>query len=291
MLHLDLNTQKYDTPESLENILNAALTRWEQIYGSEPSEVGPALRFQGIIRRARELTGHRVAILVDEYDKPMLQAIGNEELQNEFRSTLQAFYGALKTMDGSIKFTLMTGATQLGKMSMPNNFMDISMDKRYAELCGITEQELRDNFNEDINQLAQAEDMTNNEVYAKLKEYYGGYHFEENSVGIYNPFSLLNTFNLMQFGNYWFEIGTPAYLVELLKQHHYDLHRIENVETDADALVNIDYSSINPIPLIYQNGYLSIKDYDRRFRLYRLGFPNREVEEGFKKFYQNKDQQ
>ena len=221
----------------------------------------------------------------------MLQAIGNEELQNEFRSTLQAFYGALKTMDGSIKFTLMTGATQLGKMSMPNNFMDISMDKRYAELCGITEQELRDNFNEDINQLAQAEDMTNNEVYAKLKEYYGGYHFEENSVGIYNPFSLLNTFNLMQFGNYWFEIGTPAYLVELLKQHHYDLHRIENVETDADALVNIDYSSINPIPLIYQNGYLSIKDYDRRFRLYRLGFPNREVEEGFKKFYQNKDQQ
>lgn len=291
VLHLDLNTQKYDTPESLENILNAALTRWEQIYGSEPSEVGPALRFQGIIRRARELTGHRVAILVDEYDKPMLQAIGNEELQNEFRSTLQAFYGALKTMDGSIKFTLMTGATQLGKMSMPNNFMDISMDKRYAELCGITEQELRDNFNEDINQLAQAEDMTNNEVYAKLKEYYGGYHFEENSVGIYNPFSLLNTFNLMQFGNYWFEIGTPAYLVELLKQHHYDLHRIENVETDADALVNIDYSSINPIPLIYQNGYLSIKDYDRRFRLYRLGFPNREVEEGFKKFYQNKDQQ
>ena len=291
VLHLDLNTQKYDTPESLENILNAALTRWEQIYGSEPSEVGPALRFQGIIRRARELTGHRVAILVDEYDKPMLQAIGNEELQNEFRSTLQAFYGALKTMDGSIKFTLMTGATQLGKMSMPNNFMDISMDKRYAELCGITEQELRDNFNEDINQLAQAEAMTNNEVYAKLKEYYGGYHFEENSVGIYNPFSLLNTFNLMQFGNYWFEIGTPAYLVELLKQHHYDLHRIENVETDADALVNIDYSSINPIPLIYQNGYLSIKDYDRRFRLYRLGFPNREVEEGFKKFYQNKDQQ
>ena len=291
VLHLDLNTQKYDTPESLENILNAALTRWEQIYGSEPSEVGPALRFQGIIRRARELTGHRVAILVDEYDKPMLQAIGNEELQNEFRSTLQAFYGALKTMDGSIKFTLMTGATQLGKMSMPNIFMDISMDKRYAELCGITEQELRDNFNEDINQLAQAEDMTNNEVYAKLKEYYGGYHFEENSVGIYNPFSLLNTFNLMQFGNYWFEIGTPAYLVELLKQHHYDLHRIENVETDADALVNIDYSSINPIPLIYQNGYLSIKDYDRRFRLYRLGFPNREVEEGFKKFYQNKDQQ
>lgn len=291
VLHIDLNTEKYEDPESLEKILNDTLSKWETVYGTEPSEASLPLRFKGIIRRAREQTGHRVAILVDEYDKPMLQAIGNEELQKSFRSILQAFYSVIKTMDGSIKFTLMTGATQLGKMSVPNNFMDISMDEQYAELCGITEQELRDNFNEDINQLAQAEDLTNNEVYAKLKEYYGGYHFEENSVGIYNPFSLLNTFNQMQFGNYWFEIGLPTYLMELLKQYHYDLHRIENVETDADALVNIDYSSINPIPLIYQNGYLSIKDYDRRFCLYRLGFPNREVEEGFKKFYQNKDQQ
>lgn len=197
----------------------------------------------------------------------------------------------IKTMDGCIKFTLITGTTQFGKMSLPNNLMDLSMVERYAKLCGITEQELHDNFNDDINQLAQAQDMTKDEVYAKLKEYYGGYHFEENAVGIYNLFSLLNTFNQLIFGNYWFEIGMPTYLVESLKQHHYDLHQIENVETDADALVNIDYSSTNPIPMIYQNGYLTIKDYDREFHLYSLGFPNREVEEGFKNFYQNKIQQ
>lgn len=291
VLHMDLNTAKYENPESLEKILDNTLYQWEKLYGTEPTETSLPLRFKGIIRRAREQTGHRVAILVDEYDKPILQAIGDKELQKSFRSTLQAFYSVIKTMDGDIKFTLITGTTQFGKMSLPNNLMDLSMNQRYAELCGITEQELRDNFNDDIDQLAQAQDMTNHEVYAKLKEYYGGYHFEENSTSIYNPFSMLNTFNQLQFSNYWFEIGMPIYLVELLKQCHYDFHRIENVETDADALINIEYSSTNPIPMIYQNGYLTIKDYDRKFRLYYLGFPNREVEEGFIKFYQNKKQQ
>lgn len=287
VLHLDLNTQKYDTPESLEHILDATLTIWEKIYGAEPSEIGAALRFQGIIRRAYEKTGHRVAILVDEYDKPMLQAIGNEELQQAFRNTLQAFYGALKSMDGCIKFALLTGVTKFGKISVfsaLNNLMDLSMWNEYVALCGITEQELYDNFDDSIAELAQAQGMTIEAVRAELKECYDGYHFTENSVGIYNPFSLLNTFAKRKFGNYWFETGTPTYLVELLKMHDYDLHRMANVETDEDTLNSVDSSSTNPIPVIYQSGYLTIKGYDRRFDTFRLGFPNREVEEGFMKF-------
>ena len=287
ILHLDLNTEKYENPESLEKILNDTIYKWEMTYGTEPSETSLPLRFKGIIRRAREQTGHRVAILVDEYDKPMLQAIGNEELQKSFRSTLQAFYAVIKTMDGYIKFAFLTGVTKFGKISVfsaLNNLMDLSMWDDYAALCGITEQELHDNFEEGISQLAQTQGLTYDEACDELKERYDGYHFVENSVGIYNPFSLLNTFAKRKFGNYWFETGTPTYLVELLKMHNYDLHNIENIETDEDTLNSIDSSSTNPIPVIYQSGYLTIKDYDRRFGTYYLGFPNREVEEGFMKF-------
>jgi hypothetical protein len=287
VLHLDLNTEKYETPESIENILNDTLCQWEKIYGTEPSETSLPLRFKGIIRRANEKTGHRVAILVDEYDKPMLQAIGNEELQRSFRSTLQAFYSVIKTMDGYIKFALLTGVTKFGKISVfsaLNNLMDLSMWNDYVALCGITEQELRDNFKEGIEELAKAQRMTYEETCAVLKENYDGYHFTEDSIGIYNPFSLLNTFAKRKFGNYWFETGTPTYLVELLKMHDYDLHEMAHVETDEDTLNSVDSSSTNPIPVIYQSGYLTIKEYDQRFGTYRLGFPNREVEEGFMKF-------
>ena len=287
ILHLDLNTEKYENPESLEKILNDTIYKWEMIYGTEPSETSLPLRFKGIIRRAREQTGHRVAILVDEYDKPMLQAIGNEELQKSFRSTLQAFYAVIKTMDGYIKFAFLTGVTKFGKISVfsaLNNLMDLSMWEDYAALCGITEQELHDNFEEGISQLAQTQGLTYDEACDELKERYDGYHFVENSVGIYNPFSLLNTFAKRKFGNYWFETGTPTYLAELLKMHNYDLHNIENIETDEDTLNSIDSSSTNPIPVIYQSGYLTIKDYDREFGTYYLGFPNREVDEGFMKF-------
>lgn len=286
ILHLDLNIEKYDTRESLDNILEKTLAGWESLYGANPSERSFSLRFAGIIQRACEQTGHRVAILVDEYDKPMLQAIGDEELQKYYRNTLKPFYGVLKTMDGCIKLGFLTGVTKFGKISVfsdLNNLMDLSMDRRYIALCGITEEELYGNFEEDIHRLAAAQGMTNEETCIELKECYDGYHFTHNVPGIYNPFSLLNTFSKLEFGNYWFETGTPTYLVELLKRNHYDLERMANEETDADVLNSI-YGDESPIPVIYQSGYLTIKDYDRRFGIYRLGFPNREVEEGFIKF-------
>lgn len=287
ILHIDLNTEKYESLESLENILNDTLYKWEKVYGTEPSETSLPLRFKGIIRRAYEQTGNRVAIFVDEYDKPMLQAIGNEELQKAFRNTLQAFYGAIKTMDGYIKFAFLTGVTKFGKVSIfsaLNNLIDLSMDERYAAICGMTEEEIHDNLEEDLLELADKQKMSYEEVCSELKTCYDGYHFVENSVGIYNPFSVLNTFFKMKFGSYWFETGTPTYLVELLKAHHYDLHCMAHVETDADILNSVDSASTNPIPVIYQSGYLTIKKFDERFGIYRLGFPNREVEEGFMKF-------
>ena len=287
ILHLDLNIEKYNSPDSLDKILNDKLEYWESIYGTRPSETSFSLRFAGIVRRAYEQTGQRVAILVDEYDKPMLQSIGNEELQRSFRDTLKPFYGVLKSMDGCIKFALLTGVTKFGKISVfsdLNNLNDISMDERYIEICGITEKEIHENLEDELHELARRQKMTYDEVCKELKECYDGYHFVEDSIGLYNPFSLLNTFDKMKFGSYWFETGTPTYLVEVLKQNHYSLQRIAHEETDADVLNSIDSASQNPVPVIYQSGYLTIKGYDRRFGMYRLGFPNREVEEGFIKF-------
>ena len=286
VLHLDLNIGKYDAPDSLDKILEEAISKWEVLYGTGVGESTLALRFKGIVERACQQSGQRVAILVDEYDKPLLQAIGNENLQREYRNTLKPFYGVLKTMDGCIQFAILTGVTKFGKVSVfsdLNNLIDISMDEPFISLCGMTEQEIHDNFEEDLHELAAAQKMTYEEVGAELKKYYDGYHFVENSEGIYNPFSVLNTFFKMKFGSYWFETGTPTYLVELLKRNHYDLERMATEETNSDVLNSI-YGDEQPIPVIFQSGYLTIKGYDKRFGLYRLGFPNKEVEEGFINF-------
>ena len=196
ILHLDLNIGKYDSIEALDDKFNLALSEWEILYGSNPNEKSYATRFEGIIKRAAAKTGKRVVILVDEYDKPMLQAIGNNALQDRYRSTLKAFYGALKSQDGNIRFALLTGVTKFGKVSVfsdLNNLMDISRDERYTDICGISEKELLDNFTEDIRDLALANGQTFEQACAQLKEDYDGYHFCPDSIGIYNPFSLLNT--------------------------------------------------------------------------------------------------
>ena len=287
VLHLDLNTQKYDTPESLTSILNDNLCTWESRYSARESETSLSLRFQGIIRRACEQTGRRVVILIDEYDKPMLQAITNPELQTKFRNTLKAFYGALKSCDGSIHFAMLTGVTKFSKVSVfsdLNNLRDISMVNQYAEICGISDAELHQYFDGDIHSLADKLSIDYTKACGLLKENYDGYHFCYNSVGMYNPFSLLSTFANMQIGSYWFETGTPTYLVELMKLHHYPVEEIEHIVTSGPVLDSIDAASTDPVPVIYQSGYLTIKDYNAEFENYTLGFPNREVEQGFLRF-------
>ena len=211
-------------------------------YGTGPSETTLALRFKGIVQRAVEQTGHRVAILVDEYDKPMLQAIGNEELQKEYRNTLKPFYGVLKTMDGYIKLGFLTGVTKFGKVSVfsdLNNLKDISMRRDYIDICGITDKELHRYFDKDLHTLADVQGLDYETVCLEVQKRYDGYHFNFNTPGIYNPFSLLNTFFKMKFGSYWFETGTPTYLVELLRRYHYDLERMANEETNSDVLNSI----------------------------------------------------
>ena len=287
VLHMSLNNSKYTEPQDLVNLLNETLTTWEQIYGRREVETSIGLRFKGVISRAVEKTGSMVAILIDEYDKPLLNSIGNNELQEGFRSVLKEFYSVLKDQDANIKFTLITGVTKFGKVSVfsdLNNLKDISMNDNYYEICGITEQEIQENFDDEIMLLAERNGLTKDECYARLKENYDGYHFGENSPGMYNPFSLLNTLDSKLFKDYWFETGTPTYLVELLKHSGYEISDLTKVQVDADVLNSIDSASMDPIPVIYQSGYLTIDTYDPVFELYSLKYPNREVERGFTKF-------
>ena len=287
IFHLDLNISKYASATDLVDILNRNVTAWEDLYGNDPAERSLPLRFAGVILRAYKRTGRRVVILVDEYDKPLLQTLHDEALQEEMRSTLKPFYGVLKTMDGCIRFALLTGVTKFGKVSVfsdLNNLEDISMLNAYADICGVTDVEICGELKEDVQALADALGLEYEAALARLKENYDGYHFTPKAPGVYNPFSLLNTFKNRQFGDYWFETGTPTYLVELLKRTKYDLYDMAHTETSADVLNSVDAASYNPIPVIYQSGYLTIKAYDPEFGLYTLGFPNREVEQGFVKY-------
>ena len=287
IFHLDLNTEKYDTVEALENKLNLALSGWETKYGSNPNEKSLSTRFEGVIGRAFECIGKRVVVLVDEYDKPMLQAIGNASLQEAYRGTLKAFYGALKSCDRYIRFAFLTGVTKFGKVSVfsdLNNLVDISFDRRYSAICGVSETELQGYFDASVAELAEMNEMTKEECYDRLKLDYDGYHFDWNTPSIYNPFSLLNTLSSCQFRDYWFETGTPTFLVHQLQKTNYRLENMTEEKLSADTLNSIDIMDENPLPLLYQSGYLTIKDYDPEFRYYTLGFPNREVREGFVKY-------
>ncbi|MEE1542051.1 MAG: AAA family ATPase, partial [Paludibacteraceae bacterium] len=213
-----------------------------------------------------------------------LQAIGDDKLQDTFRTTLKSFYGALKSKDGCIKFAMLTGVTKFGKVSVfsdLNNLKDISLDNRYYNLCGIDEGELHGVFEPYVQRLADSQNITLDEAYSKLKRNYDGYHFSEDSHGMYNPFSVLNAFDSLKFGSYWFETGTPSYLVELLKRHNFKLDELKGNDVTANVLSAIDASSSNPIPVIFQSGYLTISGYDEEFKLYSLDFPNEEVREGF----------
>ena len=202
VFHLDLNARKYENEASLIAILNQHLENWETVYGDEKKDRAPEERFAHLIRRAYDTTGLPVVILVDEYDKPLLQTIGNKSLMEDYRNTLKAFYGVLKTMDRCIRFAMLTGVTKFGKVSVfsdLNNLEDISMNKRYVALCGITEQEIHDNFENELHELGEAQEMTYEKVCNTLKERYDGYHFVPDTEGIYNPFSLLNTFKNLDF--------------------------------------------------------------------------------------------
>lgn len=280
IFHIDLNTANFREKDSLYTVLNDYLTTWESKYGTRESEATLALRFKGVIARAAEKEGCSVVILIDEYDKPILQTLRDPELQAEHRAQLKAFYSVLKTQDRYIKFAFLTGVTKFGKVSVfsdLNNLTDISMDHRYISICGMTEKELLTNFKEGINELASANEDNETETIDKLRMRYSGYHFEENSEEIYNPFSVLNTLTNSRYDDYWFKANTHTFLIDILKKHDYCITDLNKAQVKANMMNNVDF---NPIPVIYQSGYLTIKSYDERFKNYQLGFPNKEVEEG-----------
>ena len=284
ILHLDLNSREYKDESSLDAELNRHLEAWEKLYGDEYKDRAVEERFLHVINHAYEKTGMQVVILVDEYDKPLLQAIGNQSLQSAYRSKLKAFYSVMKTLDAKIRFAFLTGVTKFGKVSVfsdLNHLTDVSFDRRYTSICGITESELHECFDKSVENLAEANGMTKDDCYKKLAVDYDGYHFEYNTPGVYNPFSVLNTLSSGQFKDYWFETGTPSFLVYQLQKTGYLLDAMTEEELTTETLNNIDIMDENPLPLLYQSGYLTLKSYDRRFDSYILGFPNREVEQGF----------
>lgn len=289
VLHLDLNARKYETAADLIAMLNQYLEKWELKYGTEKQDRSPEERFAYVIEQAYIRTGKQTVVLIDEYDKPLLQALLDENLLDEYRRILKAFYGVLKSADRYLRFVFLTGVTKFAQVSVfsdLNQLNDISMDRAYNALCGITKEELIHTFVPEIQCLGESEGLTFEETVHRLEKQYDGYHFcEDTSVGIFNPFSLLNVFQKLKFGNFWFQTGTPTYLVDLLKQSDYDLRLLINgVEVTVSAFSEYRAEISNPLPMIYQSGYLTIKYYDREVDLYTLEFPNDEVRYGFLNF-------
>ena len=284
VLHLDLTGAAYLSVDELYSKFNSFLSKYEERYDICTGERVASVRFENIIDVAYRKTGQKVVILIDEYEKPIIDNIDNPELMELFRRELQGFYSVIKGKDNAIRFAFLTGVTKLGKMSIfsgLNNLNDISMDARYADICGITEQELKSNFGESVRMLAEMNGLSEEECYKKLASMYDGYHFHYRTPGIYNPFSLLNTFNANEFRMYWFETGTPTFLVRYLKQGNYNLDNISKNDVAVETLTGANYVSPAPITLMYQAGYLTIKDYDQRFNTYNLDYPNEEVKSGF----------
>ena len=284
VLHFDFGGKSYDSEDVVDKVLDDALSKWEKEYACENRSGVPGIRFGNIIEAAHDLTGRQVVILIDEYDKPIIDNLGRPELRERFRETLQGFYSVIKSKDAFIRFGFLTGVTKIGKMSVfsgLNNLQDISMEAEYADICGISETDLKKCFSGSVAELAEANGLSEEVCYARLARMYDGYHFHPKAVGIYNPFSLLNTFKKKEFLEYWFETGTPSFLVEVMRRTSYDITRLSDQEADTSLLSDIDSAFLNPVPLLYQSGYLTIKGFDPDFQIYHLGFPNLEVRHGF----------
>jgi hypothetical protein len=238
-----------------------------------------------VIAQAHKKTGMGVVVLIDEYDKPLISSIDNPDLNKDMRTILKGFYGVLKAMDYALKFVFLTGVTKFSKVSVfsdLNQLDDISLNSRYSGICGITQTELEENFVPEITALAETTQKTYDETLFGLQKLYNGYHFSENLIGVYNPFSLLKTFSAQKCRYYWFETGTPTFLAKHLANTGFDIPILENdVSIDANSLTDYRTENDDYIPLLYQSGYLTIKEYDDELDEYTLGFPNEEVKYGF----------
>ena len=286
VFHFDFNGVNFTVPGALNRVLNSLLNEWERDYNivtDVPQEYG--LRFNRILQAAAEQTGRGAVVLVDEYDKPLLDVMEqNQEFLEQNREILKAFYSVFKQADAHLRFVFLTGVTKFSQVSVFSGFnqpLDISMTSRYDTLCGITEEELHTQFAEPIHEMATSEGCSEEAIKERLKQHYDGYHFSEKMTDIYNPFSILNAFFNQAIRDYWFTSGTPSYLIRLMNHYHEGIDQLANNYYSLDAFINYKADVEYPLPMIYQSGYLTIKDYDKDMNLFLLDFPNDEVKKGF----------
>ena len=289
VFYFDFNVGDFTTEENFRTSLGLKLDSYEKIYGvRNPNAKSPADRFSDLLKSAHEKTGLQAVVLVDEYDKPLLNAIDDQNLVDSFRKILKTFYGVLKGEDAHIQFVFITGVTRFDKVSIfsdLNNLRDISLSKDYSAICGISQKELEENFVPEIELMAEKNGYSKEECLAELKKNYDGYHFsKEIQSDIYNPFSLLNAFADMNFGSYWFSTGTPTFLTKMMLDMSFDYKTLEEgIDVDSRSLEEYRLNSTEPVPLLYQTGYLTIKNYEKDFDSYTIGVPNEEVKFGMYK--------
>ena len=287
VLHFDFN--RVSLAGALQDYISLQMDEWEKEYPLDVKIESLALRFDWLIRAAHKKTGRQVVVLIDEYDKPLLDLLetGNPDDERQLhqnRDFLKDFFSVFKAADEHLRFVLLTGITKFSQVSMFSGFNqpdDISIDSRFEALCGITEQELWHDFHDAIEELADAQDQTVDETKAQLKQMFDGYHFSRKLTDIYNPFSLINTFAKNDIRNYWFKSGTPSYIVRLLTRCHEDVMQFTGRYFKEQMFIDYKADREMPLPMIFQGGYLTIKAVDRRFNTYLLDFPNQEVREGF----------
>ena len=285
VIHVDLSTAKSQkSSEDVQHEIMLLLDPYISIYGKKEEELRPGSLLRGLIRRAYEKTGKQVVVLIDEYDAPLLDVLHEEEMLPEYRRVMQEFYQPLKASEAMIKFCFITGITKFSQLSIfstINNLTNVSLDSKYAAICGITEQELVTDMAPDIAMLANEYECTPEEMHAKLKLQYDGYRFARKSPDIYNPFSLLKCFNQKEVANYWFDSGTPSFLIRQMQRFHTDITTLERIEASATSFDRPTEAMTTALPLLYQSGYVTIKDYDRESDSYILAIPNKEVHTGF----------
>ena len=283
VLHFDMSTAKHANSEQLLQELNLKLYGYEQIYGRLEEEVNPNQRLMGLIKRAYEQTGKKVVVLIDEYDAPLLDVVHERENLDVLRNIMRNFYSPLKACDPYLRYVFLTGITKFSQLSIfseLNNIKNISMDEPYAAICGISEDEIRLQMKDDLGGLAKKLEITPEEALMKLKENYDGYHFTSPSPDIYNPFSLLNAFADGKFGSYWFGSGTPTYLVKMLDKFGVKPSEIGRRQLKSSVFDAPTETMTDAVPLLYQSGYITIKDYNKMLDLYTLDIPNKEVRLG-----------
>ena len=284
VIHIDVSWAKNKiTSAELQRALVMMLKPLATEFGRDEEEITPGEILTGMIRRAYERTGKQVVVVIDEYDAPLLDMLHEDTLLPEFRRVMQEFYQPLKASEGMIRFCFITGITKFSQLSIfstINNLTNISMDSKYAAICGITEEEFATQMAPDIAMLAREYECTPEEMQAKLKQQYDGYRFSEVSPDIYNPFSLLKCFLQRKLANYWFDSGTPTFLIRQMQHFRTDITTMDHIEASASSFDRPTEAMTTALPLLYQSGYLTIKDYDRRSNSYILAIPNNEVRVG-----------